>query len=55
MTGVPKIEVTESVETLRDLMKARKSSLNFAKVQSLYLWKTGVAETVRYIAVIVGR
>jgi transposase len=55
MSGVPKIEVTESAETLRELMKKQKSGLGYAKVQSLYLWKTGVAETVRYIAVIVGR
>jgi transposase len=55
MSGVPKIEVAESVESLRELMKKQKSGLGYAKVQSLYLWKTGVADTVRYIAVIVGR
>jgi transposase len=55
MSGVPKIEVTESVEELRELMKQQKSGLSYAKVQSLYLWKIGAADTVRYIAVLVGR
>lgn len=55
MTRVPQIEITETAETLREIMKQQKSSLGFAKVQALYLLKTGVAETVRYIAVIVGR
>ncbi len=55
MSGVPKIEVTESVEELRELMKQQKSGLSYAKVQALYLWKIGAADTVRYIAVLVGR
>jgi transposase len=55
MSGVPKIEITESVETLKSLMKRQKTALNHAKVQSLYLLKINVAETVRYLAVIMGR
>ena len=55
MSGVPKIEIAESVETLKSLMKKQKTALNHAKVQSLYLLKINVAETVRYLAVIMGR
>jgi len=29
--------------------------LGFVKVQSLYLWKIGAVETVRHLAVLVGR
>lgn len=55
MTGIPNIEITETAANLRELMKQQKSGLGFAKIQALYLLKIGVAETVRYIAVIVGR
>lgn len=55
MSGVPKIEIAESVETLKSLMKQQKTALNHAKVQTLYLLKINVAETVRYLAVIMGR
>ena len=55
MSGVPKIQIAESVETLKSLMKKQKTALNHAKVQSLYLLKINVAETVRYLAVIMGR
>ena len=34
MSGVPKIEITETVETLKSLMKKQKTALNHAKVQS---------------------
>lgn len=36
MTGLPKIEITESVENLRELMKQQKAGLSYAKVQTLY-------------------
>ncbi|NEP11558.1 MAG: helix-turn-helix domain-containing protein [Symploca sp. SIO2C1] len=36
-------------------MNQQKTALGFAKVQSLYLWKIGAVETVRHLAVIVGR
>ena len=55
MSGVPKVEINESVETVKSLMKQQKTALNHAKVQSLYLLKINVAETVRYLAVIMGR
>ncbi len=36
-------------------MKQQKTALNYAKLQSLYLIKIKAVETVRYLAVIVGR
>jgi hypothetical protein len=32
MSGVPKVEIAESVETLKSLMKQQKTALNYAKV-----------------------
>lgn len=55
MSGVPNIEISESVEELKKEMKKQKTALNFAKVQALYLLKIQAVETVRYLAVIIGR
>jgi hypothetical protein len=55
MSGIPKIEIQESAEELRKLMKKQKTSLEFAKLQTLYLFKINAAETVRYMAVLIGR
>ena len=55
MSGVPKIEIAESVEELKLLMKQQKSGLGYAKVQSLYLLKIKVVENINYLAVIIGR
>lgn len=55
MSGVPNINVAESVEDLKSLLKQQVTSLNFAKVQSLYLLKIKEVETVRHLAVLIGR
>lgn len=55
MSGMTKIEVKESAEDLRKLMKKQKTSLAFAKLQTLYLFKIKASETVRYMAVLIGR
>ncbi len=55
MSGVPKIEVRESIEELKLLMKQQKTGLGYAKVQSLYLLKIRVVENINYLAVIIGR
>ena len=52
MSGVSKIEVLESVTELKALMKEQKRSLEFAKVQTLYLWKIKAVETVRHLAIL---
>ncbi|AVQ70105.1 hypothetical protein MTo_02269 [Microcystis aeruginosa NIES-1211] len=55
MSGVTKINIVESVEDLKELMKQQKSSLAYAKVQSLYFLKMGEVETVRHLALLMGR
>jgi len=55
MSGIPKIEIKESASELRELMKKQKTSFEFAKLQTLYLLKINAAETVRYVAVLIGR
>jgi hypothetical protein len=55
MSGVPKIEIIESVEELKLLMKQQKTGLGYAKVQSLYLLKIKLVENINYLAVIIGR
>lgn len=55
MAGVTKLNVVESPQRLMDLMNQQKTPLGFAKVQSLYLWKIGAVETVKHLAVLVGR
>lgn len=55
MSGVPNINISESAEDLKSLLKQQATSLNFAKVQSLYLLKINEVETVRHLAVLVGR
>jgi transposase len=55
MSGRPQIEIKESVKELRALLKQQKTALNHAKVQALYLLKIEATETVRYLAVMMGR
>jgi len=55
MSGRPKIEITESAEELRSLLKKQKTALNYAKIQALYLLKIQAVETVRSLAVLMGR
>ncbi|NBD14710.1 MAG: hypothetical protein GVY04_00780 [Cyanobacteria bacterium] len=55
MSGRPKIEITESAEELKSLLKKQKTALNYAKIQALYLLKIQAVETVRYLAVLMGR
>ena len=46
MSGVPKIEIIESVKELKLLMKQQKTGLGYAKVQSIYLLKIKVADAL---------
>ena len=55
MSGVSKIAIAESSESLKTLMKKQKTALSYAKVQALYLLKIQAAETIRYLAVMMGR
>ena len=55
MSGVSKIAIAESALDLKSLMKKQKNALSYAKIQALYLLKIKVVETIRYLAVIMGR
>ena len=55
MSGVSKIAIAESALDLKSLMKKQKNALSYAKVQALYLLKIKAVETIRYLAVIMGR
>ena len=55
MSGVSKIALAESALSLKSLMKKQKKALSYAKVQALYLLKIQAVETIRYLAVVMGR
>lgn len=55
MSGRPKIEIIESVETLKSLMKKQNRILEYNKVLTLYLLKSGEQKTVRGVARNLGR
>jgi transposase len=55
MSGVPKIKIAESVEELKLLMKQQKKASGYAKIRSLYLLKVNAVETIKQLAVIIGR
>ncbi|NEP40436.1 MAG: IS630 family transposase [Okeania sp. SIO2H7] len=55
MSGRPKIEIIESVETLKSLMKKQKRILEHNKILTLYLLKSGEQKTVRGVARNLGR
>ena len=47
--------IAESADNLRALMKKQKVALSYAKLQALYLIKIQAIETIRYLAVMMGR
>jgi transposase len=55
MSGVVKIDITESVEVLKTLLAAQKTAFGQERVQALYLLKTKQVETVQHLATILGR
>ncbi len=55
MSGVLKINITESPETLKTLLGQQKTASGFERVQALYLLKTGQVETVQHLAAVLGR
>ena len=50
MSGVLKINITESEETLKKLLVAQKIAKHRERVQVLYLLVTNQAETVGHLA-----
>lgn len=55
MSGVWKVDITESSETLKTLLAQQKTASGKERVQALYLLKTRQVETVQHLAVILGR
>ena len=55
MSGVVKINITESSATLKTLLSQQKTATGKERVQALYLLKTGQVETVQHLAVVLGR
>lgn len=55
MSGVVKIDITESIEELKTLLAAQKTAFAKERVQALYLLKTKQVETVQHLSGILGR
>ncbi|WP_199247962.1 helix-turn-helix domain-containing protein [[Phormidium] sp. ETS-05] len=55
MSGVVKINIVESPETLKALLAKQKTATAKERVQALYLLKSGQVETVQHLAVVLGR
>lgn len=55
MSGVVKIDITESPETLKTLLAQQKTAAGKERVQSLYLLSTKQVETVQQLAAVLGR
>ncbi len=55
MTGVCKLEITETTEELKSLLQKQKYVSNFQKLQALYLFKIDQVKTVKDLAITLGR
>jgi transposase len=55
MSGISKIKIKESIETLKSLLNEQKTSESFQKVQVLYLLKSQQVNTITEVAEIVGK
>jgi hypothetical protein len=54
--GSPHIKITESVESLREILKQQKRILAYYnKVQMLYLFQSKQVETVREVSAVLGK
>ena len=55
MSGRPHTKITESVESLREILKQQKRILAYNKVQMLYLFQSKQVETVREVSAVLGK
>lgn len=55
MTGVVKINITETASDLKKLLKQQKTAYALERLQALYLLKTQQVETVQHLAVVLGK
>jgi len=49
MSGVCKINIVESAQTLKTLLAQQKTATGKERVQALYLLKTGQIETLKWL------
>lgn len=55
MSGVVKINITETAEQLRKHIKQQKTAFALKRLQVLYLLKKQQVETVQHLAVVLGK
>lgn len=55
MAGVYKLEISESAEELKQILRAQKTGSDKERVQLLYLLKTEQAKTIQIASTILGR
>ena len=55
MSGVVKIEITESAETLKQLLQNASTPQEKERIQTIYWLKTHTVETVKQISIMLGR
>lgn len=55
MSGVLKIEIVESVETLKSLLKQEKNPQKRARIQALYWIKTNLVESIGHLSSLSGK
>ncbi|MGL5922221.1 hypothetical protein [Chroococcidiopsis sp.] len=55
MSGRVKLNIVESEQTLKTLLRQQKTVTGKERVQALYLLKTQQVETVQHLAVVLGR
>ena len=55
MTGVVKINITETASDLKKLLEQQKTAYALERLQALYLLKTQQVETVQHLAVVLGK
>ena len=55
MSGRPHIKITESVESLREILKQQTRILAYNKVQMLYLFQSKKVRTVREVSAVLGK
>ena len=55
MSGIVKINITETADELKRLLKQQKIAYAKERIQALYLLKSQQVETVQHLAVVLGR
>lgn len=55
MSGVAKVNITESSETLKTLLTQQRTATGKERIQALYLLKTKQVETIQHLAAVLGR